>query len=68
MPHTFRISFLDDKVMEYDPKMALTDLFYFNGASNVQKAGQVLMAKFPRTFCLHGGTCCLSLLHRYHKN
>jgi len=65
MPHTFRISFLDDKVMEYDPKMALTDLFYFNGASNVQKAGQVLMAKFPCTF---GGTCCISLLHRYRQN
>jgi hypothetical protein len=60
----------DEKVMEYDPKMSLTDLFFFNGASNVQKAGQVLMAKFPRTFCLHGtwgGTCCLSLLHRYRK-
>jgi len=35
--------------------MALTDLFFFDGASNVQKAGQVLMAKFPRTFCFHGG-------------
>ena len=35
--------------------MSLTDLFFFDGASNVQKAGQVLMAKFPRTFCLHGG-------------
>jgi len=45
----------DEKVMEYDPKMSLTDLFFFDGASNVQKAGQVLMAKFPRTFCFHGG-------------
>ena len=46
-----------------------TDLFFFDGASNVQKAGQVLMAMFPRTFCFHGGgTCCLSLLHGYHKN
>ena len=44
----------DEKVMEYDPKMSLTDLFFFDGASNLQKAGQVLMAKFPRTFCFHG--------------
>jgi len=35
--------------------MSLTDLFFFDGASNVQKAGQVLMAKFPRTFSFHGG-------------
>ena len=51
----------DEKVMEYDPKMSLTDLFFFDGASNVQKAGQVLMAKFPRTFCFHGGEHVVSL-------
>ena len=51
----------DEKVMEYDPKMALTDLFFFDGASNVQKGGQVLMAKFPRTFCFHGGEHVVSL-------
>ena len=45
----------DEKVMEYDPKMSLTDIFFFDGASYVQKAGQVLMAKFPRTSCFHGG-------------
>ena len=47
--------------MEYDQKMSLTDLFFFDGASNVQKAGQVLMAMFPRTFCFHGGGNMLSL-------
>ena len=47
--------------MEYDPKMSLTDLFFFDGASNVQKAGQVLMAKFPCTFCFHGGGHVVSL-------
>ena len=26
----------EDKVEEYDPKHTLTDLFYFDGASNVQ--------------------------------
>ena len=30
-------------------------MFYFDGASNVQKAGQVLMAKYPHTFCYYGG-------------
>ncbi len=30
-------------------------MFFFDGASNVQKAGQILMAKLPRTFCFHGG-------------
>jgi hypothetical protein len=38
-----------------DPKMSLTDVIFFDGASSVQKAGQVLVAKFPRTFCFHGG-------------
>ncbi len=36
-------------------------MFFFDGASYVQKAGQVLMAKFPRTFCFHGGEHVVSL-------
>jgi len=51
----------EDKVEEYDPNHTLTDLFYFDGASNVQKAGQVLMAKYPRSFCYHGGEHVVSL-------
>jgi len=51
----------EEKVMEYDPNMSLTDVFFFDGASNVQKAGQVLKAKFPRTFCFHGGEHVVSL-------
>ena len=47
--------------MEYNPNMSLTDIFFFDGASNVQKAGQVLMAKFPCTFCFHGGGHVVSL-------
>ncbi len=35
------------KVMEYDPQLLCTGVFYFDGASNVQKAGEILMAKFP---------------------
>jgi hypothetical protein len=36
-------------------------VFNFDGASNVQKAGQILMAKFPQTFCFHGGEHVVSL-------
>jgi hypothetical protein len=38
------------KVMDYNPQQLCTDVFYFDGASNVQKAGEVLMAKFPQIF------------------
>ena len=37
----------EGKVVEYNPQRLCTDVFYFDGASNVQKAGEVLMAKFP---------------------
>ena len=50
-----------EKVLEYDPTNTVTDLFYFDGASNVQKAGQVLMAQFPRSFCYLGGEHVVSL-------
>ena len=44
-----------EKVLEYDPLQICTSVFFFDGGLNVQKAGEVLMARFPRTFCLHGG-------------
>jgi hypothetical protein len=47
--------------MEYDPLKTCTDVFYFDGASNVQKAGDVLIARFPCTFCFHGGKHVVSL-------
>ncbi len=31
----------DQKVMEYNPLKTCIDVFYFDGASNVQKAGEV---------------------------
>ena len=40
-------SLFEEKVGEYDPGNVNTDVFFFDGASNVQKAGEVLMAKFP---------------------
>ena len=45
----------EEKVEEFDPKNQLTNVFFFDGASNVQKAGNLLMAKYPCTFCFHGG-------------
>jgi hypothetical protein len=37
----------EGKVMEYNPQQFCTDVFYFDMASNIQKAGEVLLAKFP---------------------
>ena len=45
----------DDIVKEYDPNGTLTDAFFFDGASNVQKGGAILVAKHPHSFCFHGG-------------
>jgi hypothetical protein len=51
----------DKKVMEYNPLKTCTDVFYFDGASNIQKAGEALMARFPCSFCFHGGKHFASL-------
>ena len=52
----------EEKVMEYDHSLKIcTDVFYFDGASNVQKAGEVLMARFPCSFCFHRGEHVVSL-------
>ena len=49
------------KVREYDRSNILTDAFFFDGVSNVQKAGEILVAKFPHSFCFHGGEHVISL-------
>jgi hypothetical protein len=51
----------EGKVLEFNPQLLYTDVFYFDGASNVQKAGEILMAKFPPFFCFHGGEHVVSL-------
>jgi hypothetical protein len=51
----------EEKVMEYHPLKTCTDVFYFDGASKVQKAGEVLMARFSCSFCFHGGKHVVSL-------
>jgi hypothetical protein len=57
----YNAKLFEGKVLEYDPQLLCTDVFYFDGASNVQKAGEILMAKFPRSFYLHGGEHVVSL-------
>ncbi len=49
------------EVIKFDPQLSFADVFFFDEASNVQKAGQILMAKFPRTFCFHGREHIVSL-------
>jgi hypothetical protein len=58
---TYIASLFEAKVKEYDPSNTDTDVFFFDGASNVQKAGEVLMAQFPHAFCFHGGEHVVSL-------
>ena len=47
--------------MKYDPTKLYTDIFFFDGASNVAKAGKVLEAKCFRAYALHGGEHVVSL-------
>jgi hypothetical protein len=47
--------------MEYNPLKICSDVFYFDGASHVQKAGEVMMARFPCYFCFHGDKHVVSL-------
>ncbi len=44
-----------------DPTKKVVVLLYFDGASNVQKAGHILCAKYPRVTCLHGAEHVVSL-------
>ena len=51
----------EEKLTKFDPRKQLTNVFFFDGSSNVQKAGEVLMAKYPRSFSFHGGEHVVSL-------
>jgi hypothetical protein len=52
---TYVAGLFKDKVREYDTNDTFTDMFFFNGVSNVQKAREILAAKFPHSFCFHEG-------------
>jgi hypothetical protein len=44
-----------------DPKKNLVDMVIFDGASNMQKAGQMLEKACPKITCVHGGEHVVSL-------
>jgi hypothetical protein len=46
-------------IQKLDPKGACVDCAFFDGASNVQKAGRILAAKYPR---IHVQTCAAHLV------
>jgi hypothetical protein len=52
---TYIDDLMEDLVLKYDPEMTHTIIFWFDGASNIQKAGKILEQKFPRAYSLHGG-------------
>ena len=58
---TYIAAIFEEKVKEYDPSKENTDLFFFDGASNVQKGGHILCEKYPRAYCLHAGEHVVSL-------
>jgi hypothetical protein len=58
---TYIADLMEDIVIKYDPEKTRTTIFWFDGASNVQKAGKILEQKFPRAYSLHGGEHVVSL-------
>jgi len=48
-------------IQRLDPNKTLTDCVFFDGASNVQKGGRILEAKYPRISVLHGVEHVVSL-------
>jgi hypothetical protein len=51
---TFIASLFDPWVLRLDPLSTRIDCVFFDGASNIQKAGRLLQAKYPR---IHVQTC-----------
>ncbi len=58
---TYIAEMFQEKVNELDPKGRHTDVFFFDGAANVKKVGQILHQTFPRAYCFHWGEHVLSL-------
>lgn len=48
-------------MIDLDPQRCLFDCCFFDGASNVQKAGQLLESEFPRISVFHGAEHVISL-------
>jgi hypothetical protein len=58
---TYIASIFNDHIKELDPQGVYLNAIIFDGASNVQKAGQVIQAKYPQVSVLHGIEHCISL-------
>ena len=57
----FIAQLFESEVEQLDPSKTLTNVFFFDGASNVQKAGEILEAINPGAYCLHGSEHVISL-------
>ncbi len=58
---TYITEMFQEKVCEFDNEGRKKDVSFFNGASNAQKAGQILCQTFPRSeFFIVVGICCPS--------
>ena len=50
----------EEQIVRFDKEKMFTDLVFFDGAANVQKAGRMLNAKYPRAYALTGGEHVIS--------
>ena len=57
----FITSLFETRLSVLDKHKTLVDLFYFNGATNMQKAGRILSVKYSHAVCLHGAEHVVSL-------
>ncbi len=58
---TYIAKMFQEKLHEFDPDRKNTGVFFFDEASNMQKAGQILCQNFRRSYCFHGREHVLSL-------
>ena len=58
---TFILEAFKPYLKQYDENKIRTGLRFFDSASNVHKAGQILSASYPRITVLHGAEHVLSL-------
>ncbi len=58
---TYIAEMFQEKINDFDPTCRHTDVLFFDGAANVQKAGQILCQTFTRAYCFRGGEDVLPL-------
>ena len=58
---TYVANLFQHEVEEFGAVKEFTNCFIFDGASNVQKAGEILTAIFPGSYSIHGGEHVTSL-------